>query len=258
MDSKTKHILAAIALSPITAAPLVYAVAQAPPAPLATPDDQAMRMWTFHHENVLGTSLQVTVRAANQAQAIAAEAAALAIFDHQNETLSAWKADSEFSRWSRTRFEPVPVSDDLFAVLAAFDTWRQRTNGALDPSVEAATRLWTRAASEGRTPNAREIAETQEAIAQPHWSLDAERRTATRLSDTPLALVSFAKSWVTSKAAEAALQAGAAGVVLNVGGDVVVRGALLQLITIADPRNATENGRPLQLVATVRFRTATS
>ncbi|HEY4359314.1 MAG TPA: DUF2271 domain-containing protein [Acidobacteriaceae bacterium] len=259
MDTQTKKILAAMSLLPLAAAPAISAATvPAPWQAVANPEAQQMGAWTFHHENVLGTSLQITVRATDARSAAKAEAAALATFDHEESILSAWKADSEFSRWSRTRFEPVPVSQDLFTVLAAFDTWRERTDGALDPSIEAATRLWKRTTAEGRVPSRREIAETVEAIAQPHWSLDAERHTATRLSDTPLALASFAKSWITSRAADAALAAGAGGIMLNVGGDVVVRGALTQMVAIADPQNAADTDSPMQYVAVSNRAVATS
>ena len=186
------------------------------------------------------------------------EAAALAEIDRQERLLSAWQPQSEFSRWERTRFEPVRVSPELFATLAQFDAWRQRTSGALDPSAEAAVRLWRRALAEGRTPDKHELAATTEAMQQPHWHLDAAHSTATRLTDTPLALASFAKSAIASAAAEAALHAGASGVMLNVGGDVVTRGALRQTVEIADPRAASENDRPLDRVLVLNRAVATS
>ncbi len=214
--------------------------------------------WTFHHEHVLGTSFEITVQAKSLAEAKHAEAAALAIFDHDDAILSTWRADSEVSRWSQTRLTPVAVSAELFDVLSQFDIWRNRTSGALDPSVEAATRLWRSAAAEGRTPTQQEIATVQEAIQQPHWSLDAEHRTATRLSDVPLALASFTKSYVSSRAADAALKSGASGVMLNVGGDVVVRGNISQMVAIANPFASAENDRALDYVLVRNRAIATS
>ncbi len=258
MDRRTRQILTAMSLLPLASVPSAYAQA-ASSAPAWEPSaNQAMGTWTFHHENVLGTSLQITVRARDRRAAADAEAAALATFDHEAAILSAWQPESEFSRWSRTRFEPVAVSGDLFSVLAAFDAWRERTNGALDPSVEAATQLWKSATAEGRTPTPHEISETVEAIAQPHWSLDAEHRTATRLSDAPLALASFAKSWITSRAADAALGAGASGIMLNVGGDIVVRGALTQMVEISNPQDWADTASPLEHVVVSNRAVATS
>ncbi len=214
--------------------------------------------WTTHHEHVLGTSLELTVRAADQHVASRAEAAALRSIDHDEAILSTWRADSEVSRWGATSGRPVSVSAELLDALAGFDRWRERTGGALDPSVEAATRLWTAAAAENRTPSAREIAVAVEAMQQPHWSVDRQHGTATRLSDVPLAFASFVKSTISQRAAEAALRSGAGGVMLNVGGDVVVRGNLTQVIAIADPRAATENDAALHHVVVHNAAVATS
>ena len=150
------RVLGAAGLVPLAALTVAQADAATSPQPLG----QHAATWTFHHENVLGTSLQVTVRAADRASAIKAETAALAVFDRQATILSAWQPQSEFSRWEKTRFEPVAVSPELFATLAAFDLWRERTDGALDPSVEAATRLWKQSTAAGRVPTNAEIAET--------------------------------------------------------------------------------------------------
>lgn len=214
--------------------------------------------FTFNHENVLGTSLELKVVAGNIAQAQRAEAAALTEIDRQDRILSAWRADSEFSRWAATCFQPVPVSRDLFAVLASFDYWRQQTSGALDPSAEAAIRLWRNASAEGRTPDEREIAETREAMAQQHWQLDTRHRTAMRLTDVPLSLASFAKSYVSAQAADAAMQAGASAVMINLGGDLVLRGEAKQVIDVADPLASSENDIALDRIVVQNRSVATS
>jgi thiamine biosynthesis lipoprotein ApbE len=152
----------------------------------------------------------------------------------------------------------VAVSPELFEVLSAFDRWRERTGGALDPSVEAATRLWKNMTAEGRVPTDHEIAVAVEAMQQPHWRLDRGHRTATRVSDVPLALASFTKSYVSSRAANAALKAGATGVMVNVGGDVVVRGNLTQMVAVADPMADSENAAALDHVVVRDRAVATS
>lgn len=238
-----KRVLGAVCLLPLAA------VAQAP---------AGGELFTFHHEQVLGTSLQVTVRAVNAAAAARAEQAALGEFDRQAGLLSAWLPQSEFSRWERTRLVAVPVSGELMATLAAFDGWREKTGGALDASVEAATQLWARAQAEGRVPTEAEIAETREAMGQAHWALDEGNGTAMRLSGTPLALASFAKSRITSAAADKALATGATGVMLNVGGDVVVRGAMTQMVLIANPEHDAENEAAADFVVVRDAAVATS
>jgi len=239
-----------------TCVPLTLAAIQS--SAWTQPDEVLGSTFTFHHENVLGTSLEVRVRAHDPAAARRAETAVLAEFERQDQILSSWRKDSELSRWAATRFIAVPVSPELYRTLAQFDMWRKKTGGALDPSVEAAARLWRTASAEGRTPSVAEIAQTVEAMQQPHWSLDAAHRTATRLTDVPLTFATFVKSSISSAAADAALQAGATGVMLNVGGDVVVRGAISQIVSIANPRAAAENDPALEHIVVRDRAVATS
>lgn len=200
----------------------------------------------FHHENVLGTSLELKVAAASDSDAQKAEAVALAEIDRLAKIFSAYDPASEFSRWLAAPHGPVRVSAELFEVLGLFDEWRGRTGGALDASAEAVCRLWKSAAKEQHLPAIAEIEAAVAAVRRPHWRLDAAARTATRLSDTPLILHSFTKSYIASRAADAVLSgAKASGVVLNIGGDVVVRGAWSEGVDVADPRSDAENASPI-------------
>jgi thiamine biosynthesis lipoprotein len=260
MDAKTWKLLRrTAAYVPLAlAATHISAITEAPYLREGQHGEQQAGTWVFHHEHVLGTSLEVQVRARSFAEARLAEAAVLKEIDRHEHILSAWRSDSEFSRWSATKFEAVRVSPELFDVLAKFDHWRGETNGALDPSTEVAARLWRKATAEGRTPSTTEIAQTVEAMSQTHWQLDAANRTATRVSDVPLALASFAKSYISANAADTAMRAGATGVMLNVGGDVVVRGAMAQVVDISDPHSFAENGTPLDRVVVRDRAVATS
>jgi thiamine biosynthesis lipoprotein ApbE len=202
----------------------------------------------YHFENVLGTSLDMKLRAASDGDAERAQAAALKEFDRENRILSGWTADSEFSRWAKTRGTAQHVSPELFEVLALFDAWREKTDGALDASAEAAVEAWKQAAAEGRKPTDAELAHAVEVMQRPHWKLDAKTGTAMHLDDAPIALNSFAKSYITGHAADAALAAGATGVVLNVGGDIVLRGDVTERVAIANPRADAENDPPVDMV----------
>src|SRR5260370_13005202 len=59
--------------------------------------------WTFHHENVLGTSMEVTLRAASRGEAERAEAALLASIDQHVAILRSWKRDIGLSPWPGPR-----------------------------------------------------------------------------------------------------------------------------------------------------------
>jgi FAD:protein FMN transferase len=212
----------------------------------------------FHYENVLGTSLDMKLRVGSEATAGRAEAAVLAEFDRENAILSAWTPESEFSRWKKTQGTAEKVSPELFEVLALFDAWREKTDGALDASAEVAVRVWRAAAAEGRRPTEGELAETVAMMQRPHWRLDYRARTAMHLDDAPIALNSFAKSYIAGHAAEAAMKAGATGVELNVGGDIVLHGNLTERVAIANPRADAENDPPVDMVKLAGRAIATS
>jgi thiamine biosynthesis lipoprotein ApbE len=203
-------------------------------------------LYVFQYDNVLGTSLEIKVKASSAAQSEKAENAALAEIDRESHLLSSWDPESEFSQWFRTRNEAVHVSPELFEVLSLFDKWRGLTGGALDASAEAITRVWKRAAAENRLPSQDELDGAVAAVRMVHWRLDAINGTATHTSDTPLALNSFVKSYIAGRAADAALRAsGARGLVLNIGGDLVIRGDRAEPVDVADPKSDAENGVPI-------------
>ena len=208
----------------------------------------------FYHEGVLGTSLELRFAAPRAADASAAEAAALAEFDRLGKILSGYDATSEFRQWLATHGEAHRVSPELFEVLALFDMWRKRTGGALDASAEVAGRLWKTAAQNQRVPSADELAAAVAAVRQTHWHLDPIARTATHLSAAPLMLNSFAKSYIIERACAAAVAAGhLTSALVNLGGDIVVRGASTHTIAIADPLADGENDEPTAFL-TVRDR----
>lgn len=213
----------------------------------------------FNHEHVLGTSLELRFAATSEADARLAETAALAEIDRLSRILSGYDSTSEFRRWLATRDEPRTVSPELFEVLALFDAWRDRTGGALDASAEVASRLWKTAAQTQRAPSSDELSAAVAAVRQTHWKLDPAARTATHLSEAPLILNSFAKSFIIERACAAALAAGRLETsVVNIGGDLVVRGRDADTVSIADPLAAADNDAPFTQVSVRNRAVATS
>jgi thiamine biosynthesis lipoprotein ApbE len=215
-------------------------------------------LYRFNYEDVLGTSLELKFDAVSEAQAQRAEKAALDEIDRDAKILSSWDTNSEFSRWARTSGEPVRVSPELFEVLGLYDKWRIRTNGALDASAEAVIRAWKNAAQQNRVPTQGELAAAVRDVRRKHWSLDAANRTATHLSETPLVLASFTKTYILSRAADEAMKTGVASAVVDIGGDLVVRGTLTEPVDVADPRADAENDPPMATLAIHNRAVATS
>jgi len=192
--------------------------------------------------------MDLKVRASSEAEAERAEAAVLGEIDRENQILSGWAPESEFSRWAKTHGTAERVSPELFEALRQFDEWRERTGGAVDASAETAVRVWKAAAAENRRPTEAELSEAVREMQRPHWRLDPVARTATHLDDAPIALNSFAKSSIEGRAADKGLAAGASGIVVNVGGDIVLRGAITDEVAIADPKADAENDPAMDMV----------
>lgn len=213
----------------------------------------------FHYENVLGTSMDMTVVATSEPAANLAAGLVLDRIDRDAKVLSGYDSNSEFSRWFTTTGQAVPVSAELYEVLGMFDAWRARTGGALDASAETVSRVWKQAASLKRLPGDDEIASAVAQIRQPHWRLDPATRTATHLDRTPILLNSFTKSYIIDRAVHAALAAGSvSGVVVNIGGDIVARGAWTETVGVTDPLDNADNAAPLTRLAIRNRAIATS
>ena len=169
--------------------------------------------------------MEIKIAAGNEQIAIKAENAALAEVDRLNKILSGYDVSSEFSRWMDAGYKPVVISAELYEVLSLFEQWRIKSNGALDASAETISKLWRDAAKQKRYPSPEEIANAVNEVHQQHYILNSQNHTAQRISNAPLILNSFAKSYIMNKAADAALSTnGVTGLVLNIGGDILVRG----------------------------------
>ena len=212
-------------------------------------DAPAPRWRTANFENVLGTSMQLKLSADSQSAADSAEAATMAEIRRLNGVFSGYDRASEFSRWSAAQGQPVRVSHDLMEVLSLWDTWRGRTDGALNPSAEAITRVWKNAEATHRLPAEPELRAAVAAAGEPQWQLDRASGLATRLNSAPVVLNSFTKSYIIERAADAAMRVtGVAGVEVNIGGDLVVRGPVADRIGVANPFSDAENEAPIAML----------
>lgn len=173
--------------------------------------------FSFQHENVLGTSLDLRISADSEATAKEAEASVLAEIDRLTAVLNTWVKDSEISRWQASG-KPTEISTDLVAVLEACDHWAAHSKGAFHARVKAD-------ASE---------------MVKPAWVIDGTQATFTA-KPGEVTVDALAKGYIIDRAIEKA--AGVTGIALNIGGDLRVIGE--QPVRIADPGNDAENAAPL-------------
>ncbi|WP_202020425.1 DUF2271 domain-containing protein [Mucilaginibacter mali] len=223
------------------------------------PNTKNTRVYVSDYENVLGTSLEIKVSATSPDEAAKAEDAAMAEIDRLNKILSGYDAKSEFRQWMNGSKQAVKVSPELFQVLNLFDKWRVQTNGALDASAEAVGKVWKAAAQRNQLPTQTEINNAVAQVKQAHWALDVNNQTATRLDNASLMLNTFTKSYIMDKACAAAMNTnGVNGVVLNIGGDIMVRGEHTEQINVANPKADAENDAPVAMLNISNKTVATS
>lgn len=219
---------------------------------------RASRLYVSNFENVLGTSLELKI-ASTDAVAAQAEAAALAEIDRLDHILSAYNPNSEFSNWHNGPATDVRVSDDLFNVLVLFDRWQSESSGALNAGAGAIGTLWKSAEAHQELPSGAEIKQAVRTAQATHWLLNPSLKTARRLDNSDLFLNSFVKSYIINKAANAAMKvSGVDGVVVNVGGDIVVKGSVTEEVSVSNPLADAENESPVSVMRIDNKAVATS
>ncbi|MDB5118112.1 MAG: hypothetical protein JWQ79_3604 [Mucilaginibacter sp.] len=210
------------------------------------PPTKAGRLYIANYENILGTSFEMKVIATTSGSAKDAETKAMNEIDRLNKILSGYDKSSEFNKWQYGEKKALKVSSELFEVLSLFDKWRVQSNGALDASAEVVGKVWKDAAKRNVTPNAAELAVAVKTVKKAHWQLDAVNHTALHLDNAPLMLNSFVKSYIMNKACNAALTInGISAIVMNIGGDITVKGAHKEQILVSDPKADAENDEPV-------------
>ena len=218
-------------------------------AAMATVASATIAEFKFHRDDVLGTSMDLTVLAADQARADAAEKAALAEIERLRLILSTHDPASEISRAAASA-APMKVSPELIEVLTLCDQWRVRSAGAFNAQLGDLISLWKNAGKDGRTPpDAAAVAALLPRLAKPMWRIDKAAGTVARLDTLRPDVDGLAKGYIIDKAVDALRKADPTliGICLDIGGDVRVWGAATPnpggpwTIGVADPKQPAEN-----------------
>ena len=111
---------------------------------------RAADSYVFHHENVMGTSLELQVLADSDGAARWAEDRVLREIDRLATIFNSYDPRSEISRWQAAPKSPIKVSPELFEILRLSDHFHRSSGGAFDPRVEVPGRgaRWIEDASE--------------------------------------------------------------------------------------------------------------
>jgi thiamine biosynthesis lipoprotein ApbE len=214
----------------------------------------AAESFAFHHENVLGTSLDLTISAADKAQASAAETAVLAEIERLRKILSSYDPASELSRLNAAT-APMVCSQEMLDVLSACDLWQSKSRGAYSGHLGELVSLWSKSEKSGAVPTSAELQPILTTLASPGWKIDSATHSVTRLSPPQsLNLNSLGKGYIVTKAAVAARKAVPAltGLLVNIGGDIFASGRPADgsawEIGVSDPKRSADNAPPLTKV----------
>jgi len=173
--------------------------------------------YNYRYDGVLGTSLDLAVSGVSQSTANRVEAIIVEEIERLRRILSTYDASSEISRvnHSLARGERAHCSQELFELLEAYNYWQAVTKGVISPTLH-----------------------------RQHLSLQASDRSVASPIRLPLNVDALGKAFIIDKAVSAAsTKAPSASIRLNIGGDLVARGA--HPVGIVDPQAHADNDTPL-------------
>lgn len=179
----------------------------------------------------MGTRARLVCAGVGRATAERAAAAAFGRIAELDAMLSDWDRSSELSRLTdRAWPAPVPVSEDLFAVLWQSKGLAQLTDGAFDPTVGPAVRLWRRARRQRELPSAERLADALTRIDSDALEL-SEQSSGEAIGELQVRLAKpgmqldlggIAKGYAADRALRELRRHGVASALVDLGGDMVL------------------------------------
>lgn len=203
--------------------------------------------YRYHHESVLGTSLELTIRANSEASADKAEAAVLHEIDRLSCIYSHYDPSSEFSRFLLLgKGQGLDVSPELYEALQRCERWMATSSGAFQPAAEHLAKIWRQAEATQSLPRSSILKSAIVAMNQTHWTCVGDSTRIVRTSSTSLTLNAIAKGLILDQAAELACrQSGVQGVMINIGGDIRLAGSINSCVLLAAPHADALGAKPL-------------
>lgn len=204
--------------------------------------------YTFFHENVLGTSLEIAVEAVSKEEALTAEQAVLSEIERLNAIFSTYDPESEINRLLETPLgSPRYMAKELIEVLVACDWWRVKTAGAFNPLTQELSDLWMEGEKTNSLPDPEQLRRAVEGLSQSTWKIDESYEMVERIKEGRFSLNAIAKGYITDHACQKAMNSseGIDGVLVSIGGDITVLGSKSRKIGVTDPESPADNARPL-------------
>jgi thiamine biosynthesis lipoprotein len=188
------------------------------------PDPELTRFESI--EPHMGTQVRIVLYAPDEVAAKQASRAAFQRIADLNRIMSDYLADSELMRLCKQAGgPPVPVSPDLFAVLARAAETSRITDGNFDVTVGPVVRLWRRSRRSQLLPDEKELTAAKALVDYRMVVLDPVARTV-RLAKPGmmLDLGGIAKGYAAEAAQVVLKRFGVARALVAAGGDIAVSG----------------------------------
>jgi thiamine biosynthesis lipoprotein len=142
--------------------------------PLATPEMLRLEQTA----EAMGSAYSIAVYGYDRQAMEAAVAAAFDEVRQLDSMLSNYKPDSEWSEVNREAARrPLPVSAELFQLLAACQDYSRRSEGAFDISVGPLMKVWGFYKGTGHLPHRAEVLAAMRNVGYQHVHLDPARQT---------------------------------------------------------------------------------
>lgn len=207
-------------------------------------------VYRFHHDNILGTSMDLQVFASGETEAQEVEAVILAEIERLRKILSTYDEASDISKVNASE-SPVVCPRELLDVLALYESWAAKSKGAYSGHIGELDLLWKEAEKTGTPPDAAALQPVLQQLSQPGWKLDPAAGSVTRLGKQRLNVDSLGKGFIIDKALSAAKLKfpSVQGLFLNIGGDIQATGVqspgVPWKVGVANPLQSADNAPPL-------------
>ena len=208
------------------------------------PKTQTLLTVDSGYRQVMGTFARIVVVADTERQGEEAIESAFEKIDTIERCMSDYDPNSLLSKVNQQAFEtPIPVTDELLAVLCASMECSCISGGAFDITVGPVVRLWRQAKKTGVAPTPEQIEQARRVVGCGNLLIDAEGKTVRFAKEGMfLDLGGIGKGYAVDRAIEILKAAGLAGGMVDIGGNLCcfgtpANGAEHWLIGLQDPAN---------------------
>jgi FAD:protein FMN transferase len=178
----------------------------------------------------MGTKFRIVLHAKDRPTADAAAKEAFARVAELNRIMSDYLPDSELSklcaRSAKTPAGPVPVSADLFKILARADEISRLSDGSFDVTVGPIIKLWRQARKDRRLPDPDVLKEALSRVGYRKMELDPKARTVSlTVAGMQLDLGGIAKGHAADECLKIIAKHGITQALVAASGDIAVSDA---------------------------------